>query len=78
MSDLQDALARLDKWSYRTEGLTDQVTSDIRMGLDAARRVADLDYEAESEVLGMYEGPSHANGQIAREIVDGALGITET
>jgi len=71
LRELQDTLSR------RLRPRLDRFYDDYLVILKAARRVADPDIGAATKVLKMYEGPSHANEQIAREIVNAALGITE-
>ncbi len=80
MSDLQDALDRLQTWGDKP--LTVQVVMDLGVAVEAARRVANLDLEAASSVrfdhfLIDADGRMWLREADIRNYVEAALGITE-
>lgn len=90
MSELQDTLHRLEAWGGAQDGLTVQVILDIGIAVEAARLVADLDFEAAAAEYLFATDPvpprtwdmlSFVQQQtkltIARAIVNTALGITK-
>ena len=77
MSELQDTIDRLQRWATSPDQLTAQVVIDIWETIKAARRVANLDYEAAWEVLsGGFDIPPISAKIMSQVAVDAALGIT--